>query len=163
MAFDLLGRHIRKRPEQHADTGERRACRHRAAGKAWRSGFGGHTRQAEVEHFDARLRQHHVRGLEVPVNDAGLVRGRERAGQLGGDGERLTDRQTLRRSARTHASGDARGERLAVQELHDQIGHSGVVPDVVDRADVRVGQRGDRSGLAIEALPAIGVVVAPRG
>ena len=50
-------------------------------------------RQAEVQQLGACLRQHHVAGLEVPVNDAGLVRGREGIGDLDAVVERLVEWQ----------------------------------------------------------------------
>ena len=46
---------------------------------------------------------------------------------------------------------DSLRERLALQELCDRIGDSGVHPDVVDRQDVGVRQRRDEPGFALES------------
>ena len=54
---------------------------------------------------------------------------------------------------------DARGERLALEELHDEIVGPVLVPDVVECADVRVLERGDRLGLALEAGLQLGIGV----
>ena len=90
--------------------------------------------------------------------------------ELHGDAERLANRQrssrrrgpTTRpryptladyaRSAGAKPGCKTVGESLAVQILHDEIRDAGVPPHVVDRADVRVRQRRDGSGLAIESL-----------
>jgi hypothetical protein len=42
-------------------------------------------------------------------------------------------------------------KRLALEQLHDQEAAAVVPPDVEERADVRVIQRGDGTGLALEA------------
>ena len=49
------------------------------------------------------------------------------------------------------------GERLAVEQLHHEVVHAVLVADVVNGADVRVVQRGDGAGLALEPAPAIRV------
>src|SRR5688572_17101595 len=67
--------------------------------------------------------------------------------------ERLRQRQ---RSAR-----ETRRERLPVNELHDEKVDARLVPDVVNRADVGMAERGDRPRFALKALPAhaIGLVL----
>ncbi len=44
------------------------------------------------------------------------------------------------------------GQRLSVEILHDQEVHPVLAPDVVESADVRMVQAGDRLGLALEPL-----------
>ena len=67
-------------------------------------------RQAEVENLDgAVVREHDIRGLEVAVHDAVLVRCLERVGDLPRDGQRLVDGQ--------RAAGDPVGEGLSFDEL----------------------------------------------
>ena len=44
------------------------------------------------------------------------------------------------------------GDGLALDVLHHQVAAAVVLPDVVQRADVRVVQRGDGAGLALEAF-----------
>ena len=107
------------------------------------------SRQAEVEQLDARLRQHHVAGLQVAMDDARRgARGRAR-------------RRSRRRSAASGRAAAARApaappaSRLRV--LHDQV------LDVVSRGRRRssvqmcgMGELGDRLRLALEALPRLG-------
>ena len=44
------------------------------------------------------------------------------------------------------------GERCPLDVLHHQVGGVSVVPSVVQGADVRVVERGDRLGFALEAI-----------
>ena len=87
---------------------------------------------AEVEDLDrAARREHHVGGLEVAVQDAVAVRHAQRLGQLHGDRHRLAFAE--------RALGQARGQRLAVDELEDD-GHFAIhLDDVVDGGDRRDG------------------------
>ncbi len=68
--------------------------------------------EAEVEELHARLRQHDVRGLEVPVDDPAAVRRVERPGDLRAVTQRLLERQWPSRESRL--------ERLAFDQLHDE-------------------------------------------
>jgi hypothetical protein len=52
---------------------------------------------------------------------------------------------------------DARSERLALDKLHHQEIDFAFAADVVERADVRMIQRGDRAGFALETLAALRV------
>ena len=56
---------------------------------------------------------------------------------------------------RQRAASEPRRERLSLDVLHDQEGRFLLAADVVQRADVRVVQRGDEARLAFEAGPAI--------
>ena len=49
----------------------------------------------------------------------------------------------------------ALGERLAGEMFHDEVGRAVVAADVVERADVRVRERGDGAGLPLEARAAV--------
>jgi hypothetical protein len=49
------------------------------------------------------------------------------------------------------------GERLAFDHLHHQVVGVALAPDVVERADVRVVERGDRLRLALEARAHLGI------
>ena len=100
--------------------------------------------EAEVEHLElARGAHEQVRGLDVAVDDAALVRGVERARHLHRevDGLRDRDRALLQQLL----------DALPVAQLHDDERPSVVLPDVVDDADVRVVERGGEVGLAVEA------------
>ncbi len=66
-------------------------------------------------------------GLEVAVDEAALVRGVEGVGDLDADAQRLLGRQRpLPRPL---------GQRLALEELHDEVLDARLVADVVERAD----------------------------
>ena len=51
---------------------------------------------------------------------------------------------------------EALGERLALEQLHHQVVGVALAADVVERADVRVVERRDRAGLALEARAHLG-------
>ena len=101
--------------------------------------------EPEVEQLRPRARQHHVRGLQVPVDDAPAVGRVERRADLAGDPDRLIRGE--------RPPGETLRERLPLDQLHDEIRGSAFGSDVVQRADVRVGERGDDLRLALEPLP----------
>ena len=88
--------------------------------------------QAEVEELRAAFRQHDVCRLEIAMDHAGAMSGVERGGDLDRDAEGVVHWQP--------AFLEPRGQRLALQELHDEEGCTLDVADVVQRADVRVGR-----------------------
>jgi hypothetical protein len=83
------------------------------------------------------------------MDDAGAMRRVERIGDL--------DRRLQRPVERQRAALEGRRQRLAFEELHDEIGDAVVASDVVQRADVRMTETGDRPRLALEALRQVGV------
>ena len=70
-------------------------------------------REAEVEHLGAGLREHHVRGLQIPVNDSLAMRGIQRVGNLDQAADRFSRAHRPPRQTRL--------QRLAVDELHDEV------------------------------------------
>jgi hypothetical protein len=106
-------------------------------------------RDAEVGELDERpgtarhgpVGNEDVVGLDVPVHDAGLMRGGESGGHLRADGGGVGGRQgaVLIEDAAEAAGG---------QVLQDQPGLAVLEYDVEDRDDVRVMQRGGDPGLA---------------
>src|SRR6185436_914451 len=77
-------------------------------------------------------------------DNAGAVRDGQRTGDLDPDGQRLVDRQ--------RAFLEPGLQRFALEQLHHEVGGTLVLADVVQRADVLVGELGDRARLPIEAL-----------
>ena len=100
--------------------------------------------QPEVEKLGAGPSEHDVAGLQIAVDDAGAMRGLECRGDLTGVAQRLRERE--------RSGGEPRGERVPVQQLHHDVVGAAVDADVVDRADVRVVEGGDRARLAGEAI-----------
>jgi hypothetical protein len=98
------------------------------------------------------------------VDDPLAVGAFEGIGDLDGDRQGLLERQTAAggRADAAHypaaagaaaaRAGEARGEGLPLEVLHHEVGEPLVAPHVVQGADVRVGQRRDGAGLALEAL-----------
>ncbi len=114
-------------------------------------------RDAEVDEFDevrpARLRaqDEDVLWLQVPVDDARRVRRRERRQELARDRGDLARRELA-------VPLDARGERLAVQVLHDHISIAvGQRPEVEHFEDVIVADLSGRLRLALEAADGVRV------
>ncbi len=107
-------------------------------------------RQAEVEHLHRAIRPDlDIRGFQVAVDDALLVRRFERVGNLGGDRQRLLERH---RSARD----DVR-EVLTLDQFHGQGAHAVELFEAVDLGDVRVIEGGERLCLTREPRQAIGI------
>ena len=111
--------------------------------------------QAEVQHLHLAVgRDLHVRGLQVAMDDAVLVGLLERLRDLLRDGERFVewDRAALQPVR----------EVLALDEFHrEEVDARGVVErgalEAVDVGDVRVIERREQLGLALEARQALGV------
>ncbi len=129
---DLLRRHVVGGPH------------HRARLRHLRRGEAG---EAEIEdlHLAGRL-DVDVRRLEVAVDDAAGVGEAEPVAQL--------HHQVEPPQQRTEGAAPYRlAEVQALHELHRHVGESGlVVPEVVDRDDVRVVELGGGLRLALEAL-----------
>jgi hypothetical protein len=148
LPLHLLGRHVPDRPQEHA---RRRVLRRRGARGV---GVARHQRllelgQPEVEDLHpAFLRQEHVLGLEVAVDDAPLVSRAQAPGRLQHPAQRLAQRRD------PAPQGLAQG--LALEELEDQVGVPLVVPHVEDGDDVGVDELGRGTGLGLEAVEPLG-------
>jgi hypothetical protein len=133
----LLGRHVGNRPERRARRRQQRVGRPREE-------FPGHLRQAEIEDLAMPPGgQEDVGGLDVPMDDALLVRGVQSVGDLNRVFERLSGRQ--------RATAQSILQLLAFQQFEDDEGRR-LLAHVMDDADVRVVERGCRATLAIEAI-----------
>ena len=101
-------------------------------------------RQAEVQDLGPALRREdHVGALQVPVHDAARVGVRERVGQLLAVAQDLLDGQ--------RALGQARAQRLPLDQLHGDVGLAVGLADFVDRADVRMVELRGEARLAQQA------------
>ena len=156
VALEQLGRDVGKRAHDHALGRHRHLGRRRRRGGAALGGHGHHGdrfSQAEIEQLDAEMAglggQHHVGRLQISMGDAGAMGPVERIGDL------LRHHQCGRDGQWT--PGDPCRQRFAVDQLHHQEGGLALLPDVVERADVRVVQRGNRPGLALKARTRGGV------
>ena len=130
LAASLLGRHV---PRATQDRARRRQ-------RIVRGG----ARDAEIGdvHLPVVVEQE-VAGLHVPVDDAGGMRGVERAGGLVEPG----DRRVVRHSAFTKTI----RKGSAAQVFHDDERRPVGLADVEDRHNVGMGERGGGQGLAREA------------
>ena len=78
------------------------------------------------------------------MDDTAFVQGAERLRDLDGEANSVLGRDG--------ASFEALGQRLTVQVLHDEERHAVLLADVVKRADVRMADASDRSGLPPESF-----------
>src|SRR6185436_1288935 len=134
-AGDLLGRHVRGRADHRSRL---RALGLRAVRVL-------DSRYAEVGELGARLRvEHHVRGLDVAVDDARVVREVERIEQLAHDAHCFLEVEALVRVEEVL-------QLLAANELHDQVGDVAFLGEVVHLDDVRMVE--PRDGLRLARKP----------
>jgi hypothetical protein len=85
------------------------------------------------------------------MHDPGAMRLVESVRDDDPDLQRLLERQRPLRAR------EPRRQRLAVEILHHEIVGVAVSADVVHHADVRMRERGDGAGLALEAGAALGI------
>ena len=142
---NLLGRHVTDRAEHDARFG-----RGRNRGRVRRrERVRGLPRQTEIEDLDrAVAADEHVVRLQIAMRDMLVMRGRQAAGYLGGDGDRLPRRQP---------GGEPGTHRLTLEQLHDRIADAVAPADVVKGQDVWMGQHRDRSRFALEAGERFGI------
>ena len=100
----------------------------------------------EVRDLDPlTLVQDQVRRLDVAVDDALAVRVVHRGGDLADEADDLLGREA-------DPPLQDGGDRLALHELHGQIGDARLLADVEEGDDVGVGQGAGDPGLVVEAL-----------
>jgi hypothetical protein len=128
LALDLLRRHVAQRA--HDDAGLGAGARRREIGLRPRAALGlRQLGEAEVEDLDPPVLRHEdVLGLQIPVDDALVVRGRQAMRDL----DRVVDRLPRREASRRKL----RAQRLALEQLLDDVGRPVMRPDVVDDRDV---------------------------
>ena len=135
-ALELLGCHV----VQRAENRPRRRCRWRRLSDRRRRLRHGDSRrlelrESEIEQLHPALRQHHVRGLQIPMDDARAMRLIERAGDLNGDTEDLVKLEA--------STFQPLFKRVSLEMFEHQIGDAVMLADVEQRADVRMLQRRD--------------------
>ena len=155
-AFELLGGHVLQRPEDGALPRQRRAVRRgdrhpRNPNRCMRSEL----RQAEVEQLDAAPGEHDVRGLQIPMDDRVSMCLVERVGDLNRVPKRLVERQC--------AFLQAFSQRLPFEVLHDEVVDAVLLTNIMERADMRVIQRRDGAGFALEAFAELRIRCNVRG
>ena len=91
-----------------------------------------------------------VRGFDVPMDDSFRVGGIQRISDLDAQIENRLDLQRL--------ATDPMPERLPLQQLHGDKGSPIGLINLVDRADVRMVQRGRGLGLPLETAEGLCVV-----
>ena len=107
--------------------------------------------QPEVEDLDGPLGcDLDVGRFQITMDDAAIVRRLERLGDLASSRDDLVDRQRTGRQALR--------ERRPLDQFEHERGDVAAFLDAVDRADVRVIQRGERSRLLLEPRAAVRVV-----
>jgi len=110
-------------------------------------------RQTEVEDFRVTIRgDNDVLRLDVAVDDAHLVRGGDRRGDLRSIVQNVVDGH--------RAASDSVAERLAFDELHGDEAKVVVRSDLVDVGDVRMMDSGCGPRLLDEAALAVAAVIA---
>jgi hypothetical protein len=108
------------------------------------------SRQSEVEHLHLPLAaDDDVAGLDVAVDDPRRVRGLEGVGDLQRDPDDFRRGQLVPRHVHLEVG--------PVAPLHDDEGRAFVLVDFVDRADVRVVERGDGLRFARQPPGGLGV------
>ena len=110
----------------------------------------GELRQPEIQHLHgAVVADLDIRRLEIAMNDPLLVRRLERVRDL------TRKRECL--SERNRPVGDALRERRALNELQHERAGAVRFFEAVDRRDVRMIQRREQMGLALEAREPLGI------
>ncbi len=156
IAARLFGRHINDGADRHSGI-----CRHfNTSGRnipgdsggigSWQRGGG--LGQAEVENFHvAALREENVSRLDVPMDDSFGVRGIKSVRNLNRNVEQLVDGQ--------RAFENALGQRLALEQLHDDEVPALVLGNLMDGANVRMIQSGSGARFALEPLEGLGIIL----
>ena len=145
VAAQLLRRHVGERADGSPFGGQHWPCGVRLGDGVRSSDSRRRLGNAEIEQLRAPRSEKHIRRFDVAMNDSGGVGCRQRVGQ---------------RYCRLHHDGKVEWalaqpllERLALEKLHDD--ERLVIwcfADVVDGADVRVVQRGDRPCFTLKPL-----------
>ena len=148
LALELFGRGVGDRADRHVGSGQR-------------AGLPDPARDAEVGEHDPRVTglgpaEQDVGGFDVPMQQALAVGVVQRLGDRGDDAHHLVRWHPVR-----VALGEQPGGVGALDILHCDPQLVVELATVVDRDDVRMGQRGDHVRLEVEPLPVL-LVLADR-
>ena len=106
--------------------------------------------ESEIQHLDPPVvRQHDIRGLEIAVHHALVMRRRERIRERDAQLDDARDGQP----ARCHLP----IEPVALDQLHRQEPNAVLILDRIERDDVRVVEAGDDAGFMFESRQAFRV------
>ena len=156
LALELLGREVAGCAKKLAGprrAGERDSLRGRGVRRGVRLALVTQPGQAEIEDLDLSIgRDEQVLGLQVAVDDDPRVCGSEPARRLRDQLERLPDAEVTLPQPLT--------QRLALEQLGDDVGMALRHAEVVHRQDVGVLERRQRPRLCLEATQTSGL---PRG
>ena len=104
-------------------------------------------RQPEVQHFHDAIGAHlDVGRLQIPMDDADLVRGLQRLRDLNGHANGVIERQ--------RSAGQPAREVFALDHFHDQGGAGAAFIDAVNLRDVRMIERGQQHRFALKTCEA---------
>ncbi len=149
LPLELLGGHVLKRAEDGAFRGQGSLLSGQRRVTGTRTSlceFG----EAGIQELRPRLGEHDVAGLEIPMHHTLPVGFVQRIRNFDGVAKRLVERQC--------AFLQAVRQSLAFDVLHHHEVDAVLAADVVERADVRMIQTGDGTGLALESLFEPGVI-----
>src|SRR5437773_4150420 len=93
--------------------------------------------ESKVEELHAAGRDHDIGWLQVSVNYAVAMRMVQGVGDFRSATQRIAERE--------RATRDSLRKRPALHVLHHEIGRAVLVADVIESADVRMAERGNRT------------------
>ena len=126
--------------------------------KVGRRAIGSGLREAEVEDLHHPVRRDlDVGGLQVAVDNPFFVGDVEGLGDLPRDAQRVTNGKPRALRLLTRDIREGVGKRLPVHELENQEPDAFGFLEAIDRADVRMIQRGEHPRLPLEAREPLGV------
>jgi hypothetical protein len=148
LSLGLLGRHVRRRPQDPTCRGVVRS--HHRLRALEPASHRKHLGETEVEHLQAPIAvDHDVAGFQIAMRDAVVVRKTDRVGERNGVIEETIQAHSLDRNDL--------GERASFDELHGEKGGAVGFFDGIHRDNVGMFERRDGARFAHEAPVALGI------
>ena len=114
---------------------------------------GGHSGDPKVGHLHAAVSEdHHIVGLDVPVDDPPAVGMAQGLGDLGDEVEGLPPIELVPLFLHVLLQGDP------IDQLHDDVLHLRGAAHVIHCHDIGVGQHGHRLGLVVEPAAELSIL-----